>query len=64
MHNITTRMSTSTETPTETTRFTIDLEALLTTDELASFLARAAKAGRTPEQHFRALTLGEHLTAA
>jgi hypothetical protein len=37
---------------------TIDLRAELTPDELAAFLANARAAGRTPTEHFKAISLG------
>lgn len=38
---------------------TIDLRAELSPDELAAFLANARAAGRTPTEHFKAISLGE-----
>lgn len=37
---------------------TIDLRAELTPEELEQFLANARAAGRTPEEHFKAITIG------
>lgn len=37
---------------------TIDLRAELSPDELAAFLANARAAGRTPTEHFKAISLG------
>jgi hypothetical protein len=38
---------------------TIDLRAELSPEELAAFLANARAAGRTPTEHFKAISLGE-----
>lgn len=43
---------------------TIDLRAELSADELATFLANAKAAGRTPTEHFKAISLGERQTQA
>lgn len=41
-----------------------DLTKDLSQDELERFRENAAAAGRTPEEHFRALTIGVPLTTA
>lgn len=45
--------------PTETTRITVDLREKLSPAELEAFLSRAREAGRTPEEHFLAITIGQ-----
>ena len=49
---------------TESTLLQIDLSAHLSAEELAAFLRSAEEAGRTPQEHFLAITLGDEKRAA
>ena len=50
--------------PPAGTTLQVDLSALLAADELEAFMRAADEAGRTPQEHFLAITLGEDRRAA